>query len=142
MLVVCDALVAAMGGPVFVLQFFAVVLLIVLAAVGYCKGCSNWSLIEMMLLIGGYGTRMLGFTQLHLSFPEFLITKLVASIVCFGIETLLMNSKTLALPPLTYLIGASQICGTLVSLWGQSTTTLRFHKNLHIPPLTLIRLGS
>ena len=107
-LAIVDALVVAMGGPVFVLQFFAVALLVVLAAVGYGKGRSIWSLIEMFLLIGGYGMCMLGLTQLHVSFPEFLVTKLVASTVCFGIETLLVNSKKLALPPLTYLMGTSR----------------------------------
>jgi len=107
-LAIFDALVAAMGGPVFVLQFIAVALLIVLAAVGYGKGRSIWSLVETFLLIVGYGACMLGFTQLHVSFPEYLVTKLVASTVCFGIETLLVNSKKLALPPLTYLMGTSR----------------------------------
>lgn len=107
-LAIFDALVAAMGGPVFVLQFIAVALLIVLAAVGYGKGRNIWSLVETFLLIVGYGACMLGFTQLHVSFPEYLVTKLVASTVRFGIETLLVNSKKLALPPLTYLMGTSR----------------------------------
>jgi hypothetical protein len=99
------ALVTSLGGSVLLLQCVAVMLLVVLAAVGYRKGHSVWSALEMVILSAGYVLHMRGVLQLHVSFPAFLLSKLLASTACFGAETLWRANAKLALPQLSYLMG-------------------------------------
>lgn len=105
-----EALVRSLGGSVHLLQCVAVALLVALTALISYKDRSTWSALETVPLSTAYVMHILGLLQLHVSFPVFLLSKLLASTVCFGAEALWRAKSKLTLPQLWYLMGTLQSC--------------------------------
>lgn len=97
------------------LQYVAVVLISLLAFVGFRKGQRYWRVIEMGILICGYLLSISGQTTLRVSFPVFLLTKMVTSVLCVVFEMLSKSSKV-SLPKLSFLMGTDDFFSRW---WGE-----------------------
>lgn len=103
--VVVQKFVASMGGASAIFRAITVILTVATAWMGYKKGRSVWSALEMMALAAAFIAHAFAVFELRLGFSSFLLAKLAVA-VCMFIGELIFNPQKLqTLEQLSYLLG-------------------------------------